>query len=68
MASLEVTPHVIENRLNDKPAKLVGIYQHYDYAKERKAALIALGNYIEALVSPKETQCTPHDNVIRLVR
>ena len=51
MASLGVLPNVIEYILNHRSgvnSGLVGVYQKFEYRDERRAAVMAWGDYVEA--------------------
>ena len=55
MARLEVLPHVADKVLNHKAGTIRGvaaIYNRFEYIPERKAALEALGRFVEDLVRP----------------
>ena len=43
-------------------AGIVGIYQRHDFAKEKRAALEAWGEHVEAIVEGR----TPESNVLKL--
>lgn len=49
MASIGIQPYIIERILNHSLPGLIGVYQRYDYAKERKEALEAWGTHVENL-------------------
>lgn len=53
LASLGVPPHIVERVLNHISAKdvggLTGVYQRFQYAEERKAALLRWSAYVESL-------------------
>jgi integrase len=55
MAQLGIAPHIVDRALNHVTGALGGvarIYNRFDYINERKAALDALGRYVEGLVRP----------------
>jgi integrase len=57
MASLGYPPHVIErvlNHVSGVTSGLVGVYQHYQYRAERKAALLAWAEHVSTLVGGSE--------------
>jgi hypothetical protein len=57
MARLGILPEVIErviNHVSGAQGGLKGIYQRYDYADKRRDALVAWGNAVEAIVSPRD--------------
>jgi integrase len=57
MAPLGVQLHVVEKILNHSSGSfrgVAGIYQRYDFAKEKRAALDAWASYVESLVSGKQ--------------
>jgi integrase len=65
MASLGFQPHIIErvlNHVSGAQGGLVGVYQRYEYIEDRKRALCAWGNHVEALVSDKPVA----DNIVPL--
>lgn len=53
LASLGVSPHIVERILNHISAKdvggLTGIYQRFQYAEERKEALLKWSSYVQRL-------------------
>jgi integrase len=54
MAALGFQPYIIErvlNHVSGVTGGLVGVYQRFEYAEERKMALYAWGNRVEQLVS-----------------
>lgn len=57
LASLGVPPHIVERILNHISAKdvggLTGIYQRFQYAEERKQALLKWSSYVERLATPR---------------
>lgn len=57
LASLGVPPHIVERILNHISAKdvggLTGIYQRFQYAEERKRALLKWSSYVERLATPR---------------
>lgn len=64
MARLGVAVHVVEKTLNHRGGTISGvaaIYNRFDYAAEKRAALEAWGRYVLALTSGK-----PAENVVRL--
>jgi integrase len=64
MARLKVPPHVVDRILNHSSGTIRGvasIYNRFDYADERRAALEAWGRYVEGLVSGE-----PAGNVVSL--
>ena len=52
LGMLGVFPHVAEAVLNHLPAKLIRTYDRNSYAAEKKAALDAWANHLEAIISP----------------
>ena len=65
MAALAFPPHIVErvlNHVSGTQGGLVGVYQRHEYRAERKAALIAWGLHVEAVVEGRE----PPSNVILL--
>jgi integrase len=53
MAGMSFAPHVIErvlNHISGVQGGLVGVYQRHDYRAERKAALIAWGSHVAAII------------------
>ncbi len=63
MAALGIAPHIVErvlNHVSGSTGGLVAVYQHHDYRKERKAALIGWGRKVEQIVD------MPEDNVVPL--
>jgi integrase len=65
MAALGFQPHIIErvlNHVSGAQGGLVGVYQRYEYIEDRKRALCAWGNHVEALVSDKPVA----DNIVPL--
>jgi integrase len=58
---LEVTEQVL-NHVSGSRAGIVGIYQRHDFANEKRAALEAWGEHVEAIVEGR----TPESNVLRL--
>lgn len=65
MAGMGVAPHVIErilNHVSGSQGGLVGVYQRHEYRTERKAALVAWGDRVEAIVLGRE----PLSNVTSL--
>ena len=66
MAALGFAPHVVErvlNHVSGSQGGLVGVYQRHEYRTERKAALIAWGNRVEAIVTGQAVEA---DNVTQL--
>lgn len=57
MSRLGARREVVEAVLNHLTGRggLVGVYQHYDYRDERKAALLAWGSHIQSIVQQAET-------------
>lgn len=58
MAGLGFQPHVIErvlNHVSGAQGGLVGVYQRYEYAEDRKRALQAWGDHLERLFDAKAT-------------
>ena len=57
LASLGVPPHIVERILNHISAKdvggLTGIYQRFQYAEERKEALLKWSSYVARLATPR---------------
>jgi integrase len=58
---LEVTEQIL-NHVSGSRAGIVGIYQRHDFANEKRAALEAWGEHIEAIVEGR----TPESNVLKL--
>ena len=57
MASLKIAPHVIEAVLNHKSGTIKGVarvYNRYDYAAEKRAALDAWARRLDAIVTGAE--------------
>jgi integrase len=57
MASLGYPPHVIErvlNHVSGVTSGLVGVYQHYQYRAERKAALLAWAEHVSTVIGELE--------------
>jgi integrase len=55
MAELNVLPHVADRILNHSGGTIRGVaavYNRHEYLNERKAALDALGRYVEKLIDP----------------
>ncbi|HVC52526.1 MAG TPA: tyrosine-type recombinase/integrase, partial [Stellaceae bacterium] len=55
MARLNVAPHVADRVLNHSAGTIHGVaatYNRFQYLNERKAALEALGHFVETLVNP----------------
>ena len=64
MAGMNVAPHVIErvlNHISGVQGGLVAVYQRFDYRAERKAALLAWGAHVAALVTPPPAGEKPAD-------
>jgi integrase len=62
MAQLRVDALVVDKILNHSSVKLRGtaaIYNRYEYADERRAALNTWSNYIESLVNPQPSNVVP---------
>jgi integrase len=58
MAGLGVAPHVVDKILNHSAGTIRGVaavYNRFEYAKERKAALELWGEHIATLVNPPVT-------------
>ena len=65
MAGMNFPPHVVErvlNHISGTQSGLVGVYQRHEYRAERKAALVAWGAHVEAVV----TGIAPAPNVHQL--
>jgi integrase len=58
---LEVTEQVL-NHVSGSRAGIVGVYQRHDFANEKRAALEAWGEHVEAIVEGR----TPESNVLKL--
>jgi len=58
---LEVTEQVL-NHVSGSRAGIVGIYQRHDFANEKRAALEAWGEHVEAIVEGR----APESNVLKL--
>ena len=58
---LKIEPHIIEACLNHLPPKLQRVYQTYDYADEKRAALARWASHIEAVFAAKKS-----DNVVNI--
>lgn len=59
MAALGFQPHIIErvlNHLSGAQGGLVGVYQRFEYADERKRALEAWGSRVQAVASGRDEQ------------
>jgi len=66
MAGLGIAPHVVEAVLNHKSGSIKGVsavYNRYNYAEEKRAALEAWGRYLETLISG-----APAANVVELAK
>jgi integrase len=66
MARLNIPPHIVDKILNHTAGTIKGVaavYNRFEYADERKAALEAWSRYVEALVHPERTS-----NVVEFVR
>lgn len=61
MAGLRIAPHVIEAVLNHRSSAKAGVYNRASYAAEKREALTAWANYIDALVTGRDGS-----NVVRL--
>ncbi len=62
MAALGHAPHVIEKTLNHVSGVtggLVSVYQHHDYRKERRAAVVAWGRKVEQIIGSAESNVVP---------
>jgi integrase len=62
LARLKVPPHIADKVLNHSGGTIRGVaavYNRYEYLDERKAALEALGRFIESLVRPAPTNVVP---------
>lgn len=58
MAELGFQPHIVErvlNHISGAQGGLVGVYQRFDYAEDRRRALIAWGAQVRALVVPQNS-------------
>jgi hypothetical protein len=65
MAQIGFLPHITErvlNLLSGAQGGLVGVYQRFEYLEDRREALVAWGNHVEALVTDK----TKQTNVVSL--
>ena len=63
MAGLRFAPHVVEAVLNHRSGTrrgVAGVYNRFDYAEEKRAALEAWGRYVVSLIDGDA------DNVVRL--
>jgi len=63
MAGLRFPPHVVEAVLNHRSGTrrgVAGVYNRFDYADEKRAALEAWGNYVTRLAEGGA------DNVVQL--
>ncbi len=66
MAGLGIAPHVVEAVLNHKSGSIKGVsavYNRYNYAEEKRAALEAWGRYLETLICG-----APAANVVELAK
>ena len=57
MASLGIGPHVVEKILNHTSGTIQGVaavYNRFDYAAERRQALLVWANYLEAVIGEAE--------------
>lgn len=57
MAGMNFPPHVVErvlNHISGTQSGLVGVYQRHEYRAERKAALLAWGAHVQAVVNQAE--------------
>jgi integrase len=62
MARLNVAPHIADKVLNHTGGTIRGVaavYNRFQYLDERKAALEALGRFVEGLVRPAPTNVVP---------
>jgi integrase len=62
MARLKVPPHIADKILNHTGGAIRGVaavYNRYEYLDERKAALEALGRFVENLVRPTPSNVIP---------
>jgi integrase len=62
LARLNVAPHVADKILNHTAGTIRGVaatYNRFQYLGERKAALVALGLFVENLVRPGPTKVVP---------
>jgi integrase len=62
MAALGISPTIIEKTLNHVSGVtggLVAVYQHHDYRKERKAALVGWGRKVEQIIGRGESNVVP---------
>jgi integrase len=58
MARLNITPHVVDKVLNHVSGTIRGVaavYNRFEYLEERRAALEALGAYVESFIRPTST-------------
>ncbi|MCA3741992.1 site-specific integrase [Phenylobacterium sp.] len=65
MNGLDVPPHVVErvlNHITNTKSGLVGVYQRHEYRPQRKAALLAWGSHVAAVLGKEPTG----GNVVRL--
>ena len=66
MAGLGIPPHVVEKVLNHRSGTIKGVaavYNRFDYAGERRKALLAWGDYLTELIEKP-----PVDSVVALGR
>jgi integrase len=62
MAVLGTPPHVVEKTLNHVSGVtggLIAVYQHHDYRKERKAALVGWGRKVEQIIGQGKSNVVP---------
>lgn len=65
MAALNFPPHVVErvlNHVSNTQSGLVGVYQRHEYRQERKAASLAWGAHVAAVIAGEAP--APASNVI----
>lgn len=60
MQDLGVLPHVVEKCLNHQLEGILAVYQKSPLLEERKAAFVALGNYLERVANPSENVVELH--------
>ena len=63
MAALAFPPHVVErvlNHVSGTQSGLVGVYQRHEYREERKAALVAWGRRVAAVVAGEAVPSNVH--------
>ena len=64
MAQLGIAPHIADKILNHQSGTISGVaavYQRHEFLEERKTALDAWGNYVQALMDGKDK-----DNVVNI--